>query len=625
MDEFGSPLAGGIRAVRRNLSSSFFSAPKAQADPITTDLLQQQSLQLTSVSGQLESISRQVSTLDFNLKGVKENLALNEQLEKQREAAKQNRERILAEQGLREGKESALENKIQQSLTQPLQRIGIKTQSTLGNLTQFLLTLAGGWLTVTGIDLLQSLAEGNVDKINKLKVRFIGGLTIIAGTLTAISLGIKRTLGVLTRFGTSLGRVAFGGLLKGGLKGVQILLRGLVKKSRGINRGIFGGGGISSIIGDLVSLYLFNNAGKLFKAIFGKSKVVSTTAKTAASTAAKTAAGATAGTRVFRNIKKTFTNIKQNVSSTVKSGVKNVDDFVRGKKEFVTTGRDFKYGGVDPTMNPNAIPRTEMFRRGGLLNRAKGLFNRGKNLVGAGVKSVRGATTGVMKNLGKLTKGLPKLGVGKLLGKVFGPLITFFAELTSEDGGLVSALSAVGGFLAGAKVGAALGATVGSIVPGAGTGVGAFIGGLIGGIVGEELIKRLSKKIMSALGFKDIKVFGNKEKKNGEVEAEGKFMGGEVTEGQPYKVGERGAELFVPFTDGEIVPIKSNSSNAASQIGDIDESPEIITVPMGGAGGQTQISSPPPSEKSSNSLPVINFDTSNPHLLYAISVTGAGV
>ena len=625
MDEFGSPLAGGIRAVRRNLSSSFFSAPKAQADPITTDLLQQQSLQLTSVSGQLESISRQVSTLDFNLKGVKENLALNEQLEKQREAAKQNRERILAEQGLREGKESALENKIQQSLTQPLQRIGIKTQSTLGNLTQFLLTLAGGWLTVTGIDLLQSLAEGNVDKINKLKVRFIGGLTIIAGTLTAISLGIKRTLGVLTRFGTSLGRVAFGGLLRGGLKGVQILLRGLVKKSRGINRGIFGGGGIGSLIGDLVSLYLFDKLGKIFKA----TKVAKTAASTAAKTAAASTAAKTAATTNPNFFKKISQPVKTKVVNPIKKSFVNLrtgfDDLVRGKKEFVTTGRGFKYGGVDPTMNPNAIPRTEMFRRGGLLNRAKGLFNRGKNLVGAGVKSVRGATTGVMKNLGKLTKGLPKLGVGKLLGKVFGPLITFFAELTSEDGGLVSALSAVGGFLAGAKVGAALGATVGSIVPGAGTGVGAFIGGLIGGIVGEELIKRLSKKIMSALGFKDIKVFGNKDKKNGEVEAEGKFMGGEVLEGQPYKVGERGAELFVPFTDGEIVPIKSNSSNAASQISDIDESPEIITVPMGGAGGQTQMSSPPPSEKSSNSLPVINFDTSNPHLLYAISVTGAGV
>ena len=618
MDEFGSPLTGGIRAVRRNLSSSFFGAPRqAQADPVTTDLLQQQSLQLTSVSGQLENISRQVGTLDFNLKGVKENLALNEQLERQREAAKQNRERILAEQGLREGKESALENKIQQSLTQPLQRIGIKTQNTLGNLTQFLLTLAGGWLTVTGIDLLQALSEGNVDKINKLKVRFLGGLTIIAGTLTAISLGIKRTVGILSQFAFNLGRVAFGGLLKGGLKGVQILLRGLVKKSRGINRGIFGGGGggvIGGIVEIIVGNYLFNNAGKIFKGIFGKSKV------------AKTAAGATTTLGAFRNIRKTVSNVKTNVSSTAKSAFKNIDDLVRGKKEFVTTsGPGFKFGGVDPTMNPNAIPRTEMFRRGGLLNRAKGLFNKGKNLVGAGVKNIKGATTGVMGKLGKLTKGLPKLGVGKLLGKVFGPLITFFAELTSEDGGLVSALSAVGGFLAGAKVGGALGALVGSIVPGAGTGIGAFLGALIGGIIGEELMKSLSKKIMSALGFKDIKVFGNKDKKNEEVEAEGKFTGGEVLEGQPYKVGERGAELFVPFTDGEIIPIKSNLSNAASQIGDIDDAPEIITVPMGGSGGQTQMSTPPPAEKASSTLPVINFDTSNPHTLYATSVTGAGI
>ena len=42
MDEFGSPLIGGIRAVRRNISSSFFGAPRqSQPDPVTTDLLQQ--------------------------------------------------------------------------------------------------------------------------------------------------------------------------------------------------------------------------------------------------------------------------------------------------------------------------------------------------------------------------------------------------------------------------------------------------------------------------------------------------------------------------------------------------------------------------------------------------------
>ena len=253
MDEFGSPLAGGIKAVRRNISSSFFGAPRqANPDPVTTNLLQQQSLQLTSVSGQLENISRQVTSLDFSLKGVKENLALNEQLERQREGSKQNRERILAEQGLREGKESALENKIQQSLTQPLQRIGIKTQNTLGNLTQFLLTLAGGWLTITGIDLLAALSEGNVDKINKLKTRFLTGLTVIAGTMTAISLGIKKTLGILGTFSFRLAQVAFGGLLKGSLKGVQILLAGLVKKAAVLGGGLLAGGGLGAFIKEIV-------------------------------------------------------------------------------------------------------------------------------------------------------------------------------------------------------------------------------------------------------------------------------------------------------------------------------------------------------------------------------------
>ena len=608
MDEFGSPLAGGIKAVRRNISSSFFGAPRqANPDPVTTNLLQQQSLQLTSVSGQLENISRQVTSLDFSLKGVKENLALNEQLERQREGAKQNRERILAEQGLREGKESALENKIQQSLTQPLQRIGIKTQNTLGNLTQFLLTLAGGWLTITGIDLLAALSEGNVDKINKLKTRFLTGLTVIAGTMTAISLGIKKTLGILGTFSFRLAQVAFGGLLKGSLKGVQILLAGLVKKAAVLGGGLLAGGGLGAFIKEIVGqIIAFRILG------FGGNK-----AKNLAKPFLR---------KVPNVIKRPFGLLNPAVGVNAPKVTSAADDVakVTGSKTgnfFLNQGRKIKkfFVGTKNTVGAMANPVTT----GGLVGKTKGLLTKGKNLIDDGVKAV--GKTGILGKLGKLTKGLPKLGVGKLLGKVFGPLITFFAELTSEDGGLVSALSAVGGFLAGAKIGAALGGLVGSIVPGAGTAVGAFIGGLIGGIIGEELIKNLSKKIMSALGFKDIKVFGNKDKKNEEVEAEGKFTGGEVLEGQPYKVGERGAELFVPFTDGEIIPIKSNLSNAASQIGDIDDAPEIITVPMGGSGGQTQMSTPPPAEKASSTLPVINFDTSNPHTLYATSVTGAGI
>ena len=74
MDEFGSPIAGGIRAVRRSVSSSVFRPVQRQEpvqpkpDPITTNLLSQNSLALTSISQQLQTVSSQVASLNFSLK-----------------------------------------------------------------------------------------------------------------------------------------------------------------------------------------------------------------------------------------------------------------------------------------------------------------------------------------------------------------------------------------------------------------------------------------------------------------------------------------------------------------------------------------------------------------------------
>ena len=74
---------------------------------------------------------------------------------------------------------------------------------------------------------------------------------------------------------------------------------------------------------------------------------------------------------------------------------------------------------------------------------------------------------------------------------------------------------------------------------------------------------------------------------------------------------------------GNVTPINKNE-NKATQISEVPEDkPEIITLPMGGAtGGGQGVSAP--AQKTSNALPTINFDTNNPHTLYATSVTGAG-
>ena len=600
MDEFGSPLAGGINAVRRNISSSFFSAPQRQAqpDPVTTDLLQQQSLQLTNVSQQLQGISRQISSVDFNLKSVKENLAVNEQLEKQREAAKQNRERILAEQGLREGKESALEAKIQTSLTQPLQRIGLKTQRTLGSLTQFLLTLAGGWLTITGIDLLRSLSEGNVDKINVLKTRFIGGLTVLAGTLTAMSIGIKRSFGILGRFAGTVGRVAFGGLLRAGLKGVQILLAGLVRKSGKIG-GLSGGG---SIVGEILQTVALIFSDRILKFLnpFKKKVVKEVVEETVKATASKTAS---------RTARKTASKVKLNVAqgNIFQRGLNKTKVFVSQKAQ---VAKEILVG--PKTGTTAAMLNRNTFKGGGIAGLGRKFFNKlfnslpGKNALG--------------KILGTLgVKG----GVGTLFKKFGGPLATFVINLATGDG-LGKALAATAGYAAASAATAKLlSPLLLAPIPGARILYGILV--LAGGIVGETAVRKLYDGILGLFGFKKKKK-KDKEEENKNVKIKTNEDGSTTAESvRTYSQEEVDALNAGGTLDaaGNVVPIKSNKNNTASTLSNFEDKPEIITLPMGNAVNQ-QGGGVSGDAKMENTLPTISFDTNNPHTLYATATTGAG-
>ena len=613
MDEFGSPLAGGIQAVRRNISSSFFGAPRqAQADPVTTSLLQQQSLSITSVSQQLQNISSQIGTLDLNLKGVKENLALNDQLERQREAAKQNRERILAEQGLREGKESALENKIQQSLTQPLQRIGQKTQNTLGSLTKFLFTLAGGWLTITGIDLLQSMAEGNVDKINRLKTRFIGGLTIIAGSLTAITLGIKNTIGLIGNFAGLVARTAFGGLLKVGLKGVQVLLAGLVKKAAMLGGGFLAGGGIGSIISNFVGYEILR---KVF-GVFGKKNKVNAIAKTV-----KTTAGSKFLLGSGRNITKQLTTGNKALLTGADDAAKVVKPGLLGR------ARNFLFG-QGKNVGAMANPATT----GGVVGKAKGLVNRAGNMLNP-LKNTIGKLFSKLPGKNVLAKLLSAVGVKgglKTLFKKFGgPLATFVINLASGDG-IGKALAATAGYAAAAAATAKLLAPMLALpIPGARILYGILV--LAGGIAGETAIRKLYDGILGLFGFGKKKDKDKNKVDNKKKDKDGNVIVGKTADGFEYSTSEKTytqAEIDALNAggtldaSGNVVPVKNGDRSMS--VGEVEDKPEIITMPMGGATGGVQDGGGAPTEKVSNSIPTIGFDESNPHTLYATSVTGAG-
>ena len=129
-----SPLTGGIQAVRRSVPAAAFTgkavAPSSvQPDTITTNLLSRNNLVLNTVSIRLSSVSQQIQGLNQGLSAIRNNLAIKDDLDRQRAAAEAKRERQLAQIKLREGKEGAIEKKIQNALLAPVRKIGAKAQS----------------------------------------------------------------------------------------------------------------------------------------------------------------------------------------------------------------------------------------------------------------------------------------------------------------------------------------------------------------------------------------------------------------------------------------------------------------------------------------------------------------
>ena len=251
MDEeqgLASPIASGIRGIRRSVSSGVFTGRSVlpqppQPDPVTTNLISQNSLALNTVSGQLTNISAQVSNLNVSLTALKENLELSESLDRQREAAKQRREAILAEQGLREGKESQLENKIQTALISPVRRIAQKTQGILTRLANFFFILLGGWLANTTLEFLSILSSKNLDKFNEFKRKLGVDLLTIGSIFLVATIGVKKLITLSAALAANAFRITFGAILAAPFNAVLLFLRNLVKTAKNTflkNAGLIG-------------------------------------------------------------------------------------------------------------------------------------------------------------------------------------------------------------------------------------------------------------------------------------------------------------------------------------------------------------------------------------------------
>ena len=227
MAELRSPIEGGIRAVRNTVPSSVFSggAVSSQPDPITANLISQNSMALTSVSQQLENISGRVDNLGKSLLVIKKNLEVNAAIERRREAAKAQRERRLAEQALREGKESQLESKIQNALFSPVRKLAATTKSLLSRLSSFLFSLVGGWITLKTVQILTALSSKNWKMLKDTLGSMVSTL-VVGGAILFLTKGrFKNLTGILNVLKNSALAVAAGGILVAGFNALMKLLK----------------------------------------------------------------------------------------------------------------------------------------------------------------------------------------------------------------------------------------------------------------------------------------------------------------------------------------------------------------------------------------------------------------
>ena len=563
MDEeqgLASPLAGGISAVRRTVSSSVFGgrqAPvQAQPDPQTTNLLQQNSLALNNVSAQLTNISQQVSGLNGSLAAIQENLAISDTLERQREAAKQNREAILAEQGLREGKESQIESRIQQALTFPVRRLAQKTQFGLSRLTNFFLILAGGWLTNTIVDMIQASADGNTDLLKQLQNKLQQQLLVVGGTMVAVSLGFKAILNGVSALAASALRLGKGGILSVPFNSIAL---GLATGAILLNNKIIPKTGNQGV--DLLTQGLAF-AGEISLYNFFKRKFFPEVGKTGTKTATKTA-----------------------TKTVVKEGTKNVLKSVGGKG-FMGLIRKLalplkgKGGAIGSFLIDYLIFGEDLDRA---IAGAVGFF--------AGAKA--GAAIGAA--IGALFGGVGA-GPGALIGGFVGGFIGGEAMKS-----LLGGIKRLFGFKTERDPNEELSFDDGSLqrVEEEDVVVGMKRGGIVRG-------PRINKDIIPALL------------------TPGEFiMTRETTDrigASFFEALNKGGMVDKSITPVN----KMDANNVAEKVSSLDEgAPEIVTFPMAGQGGGADATSDGSGGESTNNVPNIGFNDNNIHTLYASSMYGA--
>ena len=201
---------------RSTVSAAVFTGravPPAAPDPVTTKLFNQNSLQLVMVASQIQGMNAQMQSLAGSLTVINQNLAISQNLERQKEEAEQRREYNLAQQKLREGQESAVEKKIAAASVKPASKLAQKASFTLSRVGDFLGALFGSWLAMKGVQPICAFSEKNTSRLKEIRNETLKGVAAVAGILLVAKGGLALLAASFTAIAGKIGLMITGGLI----------------------------------------------------------------------------------------------------------------------------------------------------------------------------------------------------------------------------------------------------------------------------------------------------------------------------------------------------------------------------------------------------------------------------
>jgi hypothetical protein len=199
----GSPLSQEVRTAllkKSTIDASVFQNienRRAQSDAQNAELSRGQEQALLGFNSTLQAIRTDIVKLGTGLSGIALLLQQDATEDRNKVRVDQEKERLLAERQIRIGKENEIEQKIQNAVAEPVQKLVPQVNDIFGRIGAALGILFGGWLTKQTVDAIKASEEGNTKLFNEIRFNILKNVGIAVGGLIAVKVGfslITRTI-----------------------------------------------------------------------------------------------------------------------------------------------------------------------------------------------------------------------------------------------------------------------------------------------------------------------------------------------------------------------------------------------------------------------------------------------